>query len=258
MDRPAKVAGIRGEIGAGIMLIPVLAETIGLPIFPTVSVPVGAVEAFNKRGIDRMTDGRERQGFFQPFFGAKLQPGFDVDHPSIAARFMHRCVEQIGRRNRLGGARSSRFTGAGDFLLYAIRREDLRSIGAVFVTGQQTHHPSSRPTLSGSYQSARLLLMPFTWYHFQHQTMLGIKSDMVPALPSILIRKTFWIAPSFFLINKGPFFIKLDLFGQGGKAPPPRHECVPHDRPPAGSDDIPYFDGRLPDVPSAAPLADML
>jgi len=107
------------------MLIPVLAETIGLPIFPTVSVPLGAVEAFNKRGIDRMTDGRERQGFFQPFFGAKLQPGFDVDHPSIAARFMHRCVEQIGRRNRLGGARSSRFTGAGDFLLYAIRREDL-------------------------------------------------------------------------------------------------------------------------------------
>ena len=47
------------------MLIPVLAETIGLPIFPTVSVPVGAVEAFNKRGIDRMTGGRERQGFFQ-------------------------------------------------------------------------------------------------------------------------------------------------------------------------------------------------
>ncbi len=51
------------------MLIPVLAETIGFPVFPTVAMPVGAVEAFYKRGIDRMADRRERQRFGQPFFG---------------------------------------------------------------------------------------------------------------------------------------------------------------------------------------------
>ena len=36
MDRPAKVVGIRSEIGAGIVVIPVLAETIGLAIFPNI------------------------------------------------------------------------------------------------------------------------------------------------------------------------------------------------------------------------------
>ena len=56
MDRPAKVVGIRGEIGAGIMMVPVLAEAIGFPVFPTSAMPIGAVEAFQKRGVDRMAD----------------------------------------------------------------------------------------------------------------------------------------------------------------------------------------------------------
>jgi hypothetical protein len=81
--------------------------------------------------------------------------------------------------------------------------------------------------------------MPFTRHHFQHQAMLRIKGDMIPVFPSTLVLQAGWVAPFFFLVNKGPFLVKLDLLSQGGKATPPRHECVPQDRPPADSDDTP-------------------
>jgi len=46
--------------------------------------------------------GSHRRRSALPF---KLQTRFEVDHPAGAARLMHRRVEQIGRRKRLGFAR---------------------------------------------------------------------------------------------------------------------------------------------------------
>ena len=74
MDWPAEVVGIRDEIGTGIMVLPVFAEAIGLATFSTVAMPVGAVEAFQKRGVDGMADGRERQRGLQLLLATKLQP----------------------------------------------------------------------------------------------------------------------------------------------------------------------------------------
>jgi len=50
--------------------------------------------------------------------------------------------------------------------------------------------------------------------------MLGIKGNMVPVFPSVLILQAGGIAPFFFLVNKGPLLIKLNLFGLGGESDP--------------------------------------
>ena len=71
MDWPAEVVGIRDEIGTGIMVLPVFAEAIGFAAFSTVAMPVGAVEAFQKRGVDGMADGRERQRGLQLLLATK-------------------------------------------------------------------------------------------------------------------------------------------------------------------------------------------
>ena len=137
MDWPAEVVGIRDEIGTGIMVLPVFAEAMGFAAFSTVAMPVGAIEAFQKRGVDGMADGRERQRGLQLLLATKLQAGFDLDHPSFAARFVYGGIEQIRWPNRSRGARSSRLARADHLFLDPIRREDLRPVGAVFVTGQQ-------------------------------------------------------------------------------------------------------------------------
>ena len=105
------------------MVIPVLAEAIGLADFPTVAMSVDAIKAFYKRSIDGMTDRRERQRFCQLLLATKLQTRFDLDHPSLATRLVHRGIEQIRWGNRLGGARSSGFARADHLLLDSIRRE---------------------------------------------------------------------------------------------------------------------------------------
>lgn len=138
------------------MVLPVFAEAIGFAAFSTVAMAVGAIEAFQKRGVDGMADGRERQRGLQLLLATKLQAGFDLDHPSFAARFVYGGIEQIRWPNRSRGARSSRLARADHLFLDPIRREDLRPIGSVFITGQQAHHPSSRPTLGRLYQRAHL------------------------------------------------------------------------------------------------------
>ena len=74
MDWPAEVVGIRDEIGTGIMVLPVFAEAIGFAAFSTVAMPVGAVEAFQKRGVDGMADGRERQRGLQSASASSVLP----------------------------------------------------------------------------------------------------------------------------------------------------------------------------------------
>lgn len=113
------------------MLIPVFAEAIGFPSLTTVAMAVGTVVAFYKRGIDRMTDRRLRQGFLQSLFGAQLQPRLDLDYPSLATRLVDGGLEQIRGRNRSRVAGTTRLAGADHFLLDPIGGQDLGSISAI-------------------------------------------------------------------------------------------------------------------------------
>jgi len=99
------------------MLIPVLAETIGFPVFPTVAMSVGAVEAFYKRGHHRLLLKWPYIGLFRAFpitdNGSALLIPEGVGRRracAVARSATPLCLPRLGRKSYQQGRSQSHYT----------------------------------------------------------------------------------------------------------------------------------------------------
>ena len=92
---PAEVVAVEGEVTNRFVGIPFFAEAVGLADLAAVAVSVGAVLAFDERGVDLLADRRIGQGRCDGLGCPEHDVECDVDDASFLTFFVHCGVVQV-------------------------------------------------------------------------------------------------------------------------------------------------------------------
>ena len=201
------------------MYIPVFGKTVAFTNFASIAVAIRTIMPFDKSSINRAANSRCFYGSCHLGFGTEYNAQINLDHPTFSPHFVNRSILQLWRWNPTStfGTTGSACSRWRNFL--PISLQDSPFVRSVFIRCNQIHDTTASSSLKILHKLLDIFRGAFARHNANDQTVLRIISHMIPVISLLTISRVIIAAVFFFLADKCPLLVELNLACSWGKTP---------------------------------------